>query len=492
MKGKIVCLPILLSLLPLASAQSQSFAEFKAEMDALKAESHTTNIKAFDNWQQQRLAEYQNFRQEHFRQLDNMRNELLDSWGEAEISDSRKYVEYDDNETIRSVVDFENNEIRISVLHEKTSSNEKDKIAKAILALKQKFEAQTGSKLNSLEQLVGNKITQNQVSSLVENAEVKDDSTLIEQPIIDIYRQEIVKIDQQSKAQKNQVDKILAKPLVSAPESEDSIEEVSKLATEHAKIDQEKADRIKALKKKLVRLKLEREGRKQAYLANKQAEKNATNQVEQTVSKQDDIAEVTPSKKITTYKIKLPKQSEIKLARPYIAHVVVQSRRWDLEPSLLLAIMHTESYFNPKAKSHIPAYGLMQIVPSTASVDVNRFLYEQDSAMSAAALLTPAKNIETGVAYMHILNSRYLKLIKDPKSRKFCMIAAYNTGAGNVAKTFNPDGSRNIRKAAKIINRLTPGQVYEALLSNLPYDETKDYIRRVTKREDIYLAVNQL
>ena len=72
------------------------------------------------------------------------------------------------------------------------------------------------------------------------------------------------------------------------------------------------------------------------------------------------------------------------------------------------------------------------------------------------------------------------------------MIAAYNTGSGNVAKTFNKGGSRNISKAAKIINKLSPQEVYDHLVANLPYDETKNYLKRVIKRKKIYTAVDSI
>jgi membrane-bound lytic murein transglycosylase C len=65
-------------------------------------------------------------------------------------------------------------------------------------------------------------------------------------------------------------------------------------------------------------------------------------------------------------------------------------------------------------------------------------------------------------------------------------VAAYNTGTGNVAKAFNIDKSRNIKKAARLINKLTPDQVYAHLIENLPYDETKHYLKRVIKRQKIY------
>jgi len=177
-------------------------------------------------------------------------------------------------------------------------------------------------------------------------------------------------------------------------------------------------------------------------------------------------------------------------AKPFISKVKSQGERWQLSSSLILAIMHTESYFNPKAQSHIPAYGLMQIVPRSAGIDANRLLNKVDAPMTEADLFLPDYNITAGVAYIHILNSRYLRKIKDPQSRFYCMIAAYNTGSGNVAKTFNKGKSRNINIASKIINELTPDEVYQHLVKNLPYDETKHYLQRVVKRQKIYIPVD--
>jgi membrane-bound lytic murein transglycosylase C len=62
----------------------------------------------------------------------------------------------------------------------------------------------------------------------------------------------------------------------------------------------------------------------------------------------------------------------------------------------------------------------------------------------------------------------------------YCTIAAYNTGAGNVAKSFV--GSYDTKAAAKIINTMKPQQVYEYLMENLPYRETKLYLQKVRER----------
>jgi len=77
-----------------------------------------------------------------------------------------------------------------------------------------------------------------------------------------------------------------------------------------------------------------------------------------------------------------------------------------------------------------------------------------------------------------------LQTIKNPTSRLYCTIAAYNTGAGNVARAFVRTNSTAL--AAKKINQLTPDEVYSKLLRDLKYDEPKHYLIKVRKQMLIY------
>ena len=72
----------------------------------------------------------------------------------------------------------------------------------------------------------------------------------------------------------------------------------------------------------------------------------------------------------------------------------------------------------------------------------------------------------------------------DDKSRQLCVIAAYNTGAGNVARAFS--GTTSVKKALPIINRLSSKQVYAHLRSNLKYEEARNYIKKVTQTLPLY------
>ncbi|MEC8227853.1 MAG: transglycosylase SLT domain-containing protein, partial [Pseudomonadota bacterium] len=97
------------------------------------------------------------------------------------------------------------------------------------------------------------------------------------------------------------------------------------------------------------------------------------------------------------------------------------------------------------------------------------------------------QNVEAGSAYLHILNSRYLRKIDDPMSRLYCAIAAYNTGVGNVAKAFNNGQSGGMSDAVVAkINAMSPDAVYDFLKVNLPYEETRRYLVKVKSRMEKY------
>ena len=182
--------------------------------------------------------------------------------------------------------------------------------------------------------------------------------------------------------------------------------------------------------------------------------------------------------------VKLPSNSIQKKAKQFKNDVVKNANKQKIPASLVYAIMHSESSFNPMARSHIPAFGLMQIVPRSAGIDSYKYLYGKKKVLSSGYLYDSKKNITIGSAYLHILYYRYLKKIKDPQSRLYCAIAAYNTGAGNVAKAFI--GSTNIGRAAKTINKMSSDKVYKTLMRKLPYNETKHYLKKVNNRVSIY------
>jgi len=160
------------------------------------------------------------------------------------------------------------------------------------------------------------------------------------------------------------------------------------------------------------------------------------------------------------------------------------SKKYDVPISVILAIIETESSYNPRAISSVPAFGLMQLVPKTAGVDAHNYVYGKKKIVTPDFLFDETNNLQLGTAYFKLLKSRYLRKIKDPQSRYYCAVASYNTGVGNLAKTFI--GNKNLSKAAKKINTMTSEQVYNYLLENLPAQETKNYLKKIVARTAKY------
>ena len=474
MKIKILALTIILSISASNNVLGQNdsghiappsdpFAELDDAMDTISYEGSESEAKEFEQWKNQYLAEYQNFRQEHFKKVDDIRDNLLSIWGDAEVSSKKESVDYSEDNTVKTVLDFEANEIRISILHSDDSQVEAKNVIDALKAQSMKD--------SSLALLVGQNVDNSAMNGLVAKAKVntvKAQSSSKQQVALD---KEVKLIKAQAKAQKNEIEKIVDQlneqeqqaDVVQAENSEQVIEKSIKV--QKKQIDKETQQRISNL-----------------YL------KNSERSNQSAKNEKDSLKH----KKITTFVMPLANKKDLIKAKPFITQVRRQTDRWELSPSLALAIIHTESYFNPKAQSSVPAFGLMQIVPRTAGVDVNRMLNKKDAPMSQKDLFLPDYNITAGVAYIHILNSRYLRKITNPQSRLYCIIAAYNTGSGNVAKTFNKDKSRNINRAAIIINKLSPEEVYTKLINHLPYKETRDYLERVVKRKDIYAPLESM
>ena len=163
-------------------------------------------------------------------------------------------------------------------------------------------------------------------------------------------------------------------------------------------------------------------------------------------------------------------------AEPYIPEVRRQARRFRLRPELVMAVIHTESYFDPLARSHVPAYGLMQLVPIYGAREAYHYVYGQDRLLSASYLYQPMNNIELGSAYLNLLIYKYFATESNPMKNLYLSVCGYNWGPSAINR--------------KITSRyptssMSPERLYQLLRQSSP-QETSDYLQRVTQRIKMY------
>ncbi len=182
-----------------------------------------------------------------------------------------------------------------------------------------------------------------------------------------------------------------------------------------------------------------------------------------------------PRIKVTVKVMMVPEHLRVRAER-YRNQVNKYAVKYDLDPALIYAVIHTESYFNPLAKSYIPAYGLMQLVPKSGAMDAYYYLYKEKKLLSPDYLFNPDNNVMLGATYLHILHSIYLAEIKDRSNRQTLSIAAYNWGVGRI--------KNKIVKKNKV-DSLSNGEVLELINKTAPR-ETRDYVRKVQERMELY------
>ena len=185
-----------------------------------------------------------------------------------------------------------------------------------------------------------------------------------------------------------------------------------------------------------------------------------------------------------TYRVDFLDGYHARLAARYVDAVRREAHRYKLLPSLVFAIMETESAFNPRARSWVPAFGLMQLVPHSGGRDAYQFAFGNLRTLDPDYLYVPDNNIRLGSAYLRLLDGNYLHAIDNPQSRQYAVIAAYNTGAGNVARAFV--GTTSMAMAAEAVNKMSPDDVLHHLQEQLRFDETRQYVTNVVARQGRY------
>lgn len=128
------------------------------------------------------------------------------------------------------------------------------------------------------------------------------------------------------------------------------------------------------------------------------------------------------------------------------------AEKYQVDSWLLMAVARRESAFNPHARSHAGALGLMQLMPGTAR-DVARKV--GINLKNSEAVLDPAINIELGSRYLASLMERY-------GDNRILALAAYNAGPHRVDRWLDETH--------------TP---FDVFIESIPFYETREYVQAV-------------
>ena len=133
-----------------------------------------------------------------------------------------------------------------------------------------------------------------------------------------------------------------------------------------------------------------------------------------------------------------------------------------LDPNLVRGLILQESYYNPEAKSRVGATGLMQLMPPTASEHARRLRIP----FAVSRLTNPDVNVRLGTYHLRMLVNMF-------RGNVYYAVASYNAGQGNVLKW---------RRAA-------PGKPTDEFLESIPFQETRNYVKRVTMLRSTYARI---
>jgi len=157
---------------------------------------------------------------------------------------------------------------------------------------------------------------------------------------------------------------------------------------------------------------------------------------------------------------------------------------WDWR--LLASLIYQESRFNSDCKAWSGAYGLMQLMPSTAK------------SFGASINSTPEASIRAGVQFISWIDTQLKADIKDDEERKKFILAAYNVGLGHVldARRLAEANGKNPNVWTDnvdyfLLNKSNP-KYYNPELVKSGYCrgiETYNYVKEVLARYDMYKKV---
>ena len=166
---------------------------------------------------------------------------------------------------------------------------------------------------------------------------------------------------------------------------------------------------------------------------------------------------------INTAELANPRSNfELRFLTPYRDLIEPQVRAQGLDLGWVYGLMRQESRFVIPARSSVGARGLMQVMPATGKWVANRIGL---SGYHAGLLNDPDTNVLLGTSYMRIIK-------EDLDAHPVLASAGYNAGPGR---------ARRWRDMQPL-----EGAIYA---ETIPFDETRDYVKKVLANAVIYSAM---
>lgn len=482
---------LLLIILTIYSIHVQAQNDVQEDMAKLRKEFHDSTRLMIDSFNADVEKAYRDFAEYEAKMRKEYKHyvhSIKKVWGNGNMAEDTptEWVEYSKDFKSRSVVDFDNGNIEIEVAFDNVLENDSNEID-ARLA-------------EAVGHLLESRGTTCPYSSDVDTAAPLSSAPILE-GIVDLSGYDFG--DNKPEHEKNAAFDENEPPAPTVRSS--GLTFVSKngkkgntLAAERINGSHEDKQTIPELKKKKAKTatlkhKLESEGLKQElHIKKKKAAQKAieTKEIAKAIARQSKKTSTiikgddNKERKVVKIEMALVTDNLSKSAALYKDIVSRYSKKFQIEEPLIFAVIEQESRFNPEATSWVPAYGLMQLVPTSGGADAYKFVYKRDWIPTKSYLFVPHHNIELGTAYLRILMNTF-KDVKDPDCRRLCVIAGYNTGAGNVSRAFT--GDKNVNNAIPLINGYNYQQLYKHLTNRLSTSEARNYVSGVTKRREKYI-----
>ena len=486
------------------SAIDSMRARFEREREAISI--------SFNEKAQKAHEEYEEYEKKMRAEYENYVSSIKKTWGKDNVVDDTKneWVEYGKDYKSRSVVDFENGNITVEVvLDDDVNENDTEEIEKRLAEAIEKMLESKGStdpyskkggegltKKPILDGLVD--LSKYDIGERESSPKIKDNKKTPPTPTLKGKELSETTVKGEGKVPSGQNSKttkladikdgkaagINEKQKEIEKKREENIQRITQI-----KDKQEKARLLAEEKKK------QQEQEKERQLAEEkkkqqEPEKKASSDIAKAVAEQSKKSITTikgednKERKVVKVNMALVSDKLSKSASLYKDYVAKYSNNFSIEEPLIFAVIEQESSFNPEAKSWVPAYGLMQLVPKSGGFDAYRYVYNREWVPTMSYLYVPHQNIELGTAYLRILMNQF-KNVTDPDCRRLCVIASYNTGAGNVCRAFT--GKTNVKAAVELINKMSYDELYRHLTNKLSTEEARKYVSGVSKRREKYI-----